>query len=230
MTSLNSQIKTNTSNKGVGLIQFDLDGTILNTYEQILQAMRYTINEVYKKNLGDEELMHMVGVPIVEQFQKFVPEDPDKALKTYLEFEHANDLSVKAFDGIPELLEAIKQEGYRMVIVTSKRHEAAKRELIENNLISYFDALIGADDVPRGKPDPYPVVHAADLSGFPLQQVVYVGDSPYDMQAANSANVFSIAVDWGMFKKELLLSFKPDAYVYHPNEVLGEIKKLLPAQ
>lgn len=228
MTSLNSVTKTNTPQKGVGLIQFDLDGTILDTYNQILQAMRYSINEVYHKGLSDEELMHLVGVPIMEQFNLFVPEDPNGVFDEYVKHEHANELAIKPFEGIVELLEAIKQEGYDMVVVTSKRHKPAETELIENNLISYFSAVIGADDVVRGKPDPYPIVYAADLLGYPLQQVVYVGDSPYDMQAANAANVFSIGVDWGMFKKDLLLSYNPNAYVYQPKDVLLQIKHLLP--
>ncbi|MDO5044284.1 MAG: HAD family hydrolase [Coriobacteriia bacterium] len=228
MTSLDAKTKTGGALGASGLIQFDLDGTILDTYEQILLSMRYTINGVYGKNFTDDELMYMVGVPIKQQFEYFVPEDPENALKVYVDFERNKlNVDVKPFEGIEEALQELRTLNYKMVVVTSKRHVAAVNDLSKNNLLAYFEEVIGADDVLRGKPDPYPVIYAADTHGFPLQNVIYIGDSPYDMQAAKSAGVFKIAVDWGMFSEETLMSFNPESYIHSPHEIVPAVKSLI---
>lgn len=214
-----------------GLIQFDLDGTLLDTTEMILLSMRHAVNDVFGNNYSDEVLMSEVGIPLITQMEHFCPEDPERAFKTYLEFQSGMDMSLlQAYDGIFPLLERLKGENYKLVVVTSKRHESARHHLEVTNLLGYFDFIIGADDVKAGKPDPYPVLYAAQKAQCPIQKCVYLGDSPFDMQSANGAGAFSIAALWGMFTKEELLPENPVALAKTPYEVYPHIQEMVPCE
>lgn len=214
-----------------GLIQFDLDGTLIDTYEMILLSMRHTVNDVWGGTYSDKELMSEVGIPLITQMGHFCPSDPQAAFQEYIDFQAAMDLSIlKVYDGMFELLERLKAEGYRLAVVTSKRHKAAVHHLTEKNLMGYFDLVLGADDVVKAKPDPYPVLFAAQQLGCAIQESVYIGDSPFDMRASNGAGAFSIAALWGMFTKEELEAENPVEFAQSPHELYDLIQGMVPAR
>lgn len=195
-------------------ILFDLDGTLLDTYEMILVSMRYTINEVKGKTHTDEELMAGVGTPLYDQMLGFANGDATRAeelVTTYRTYNDAiHDERVSAFSGTTEALEKLADAGYRMGVVTSKRHWLAERGLEKTGIASFFDILIGADDWPESKPDPGPILHACDLLDCTPGECVYIGDSPFDIQAANAAGCTSVAALWGMFPESALAACGPD--------------------
>jgi pyrophosphatase PpaX len=89
---------------------------------------------------------------------------------------------------------------------------------------SYFDAAVCADESPRNKPSPDPIMLCLEQLGVSPGDAVYVGDSPADIQAAKAAGVDSIAVTWGVFPEEALAAEKPDKLVHtipELAEVLG---------
>lgn len=232
MVSLNRRTHTGLSHhkqEGCpGLIQFDLDGTLLDTYDLILKSMRFTVNETFGNNYSDEKLMSQVGIPLKDQLEEYCPADPEKAFSTYLDCQSEFEKEpIQAFPGMIEALEQLKQAGFKLSVVTSKRHEAAVRHLSQAGVIGYFDDIIAADDVEAAKPDPYPVIYSANRLEMPMTKVVYVGDSPFDMQASRAAGAFNIAVTWGMFSEDVLKQERPVALIHEVDHLVKTIDKIL---
>ena len=104
---------------------------------------------------------------------------------------------------------------FRLSTVLRKLHGTGKR-LAQHGLQivgawDYLDCLVGADDCPKAKPDPDPIVYGAQLLGLAPQECIYLGDSPYDMQAGIAAGCTTVAALWGMFPAEQLMAHNPAA-------------------
>lgn len=107
-------------------ILFDLDGTLLDTHDMILESMQYTINEVDGQNQNDEKLMAGVGTPLLDQMLHFTAGNKTRAeelVNIYRAYNDAiHDENIHAFPGTKEALGMLAQAGCRMGVVTSKRH------------------------------------------------------------------------------------------------------------
>lgn len=204
---------------------FDLDGTLLDTYNIILASMRHTINGIAGKSYSDHELMSLVGTPLYDQMLKLGDGGEERATElTALYREHndaIHDEGVSVFEGIPQALQELERRGYRMGIVTSKRHHMAVQGLRVCGIERFFQIVIGSDDWPEHKPQPGPVLHGAELMGADAAECCYIGDSPFDIQAGNAAGCTTIAVTWGMFSAEELAAENPDHVATAPAELLG---------
>lgn len=206
---------------------FDLDGTLLDTHDIILCSMRHTINDVFGKNLPDEVLMRGVGTPLYDQMLTFTDGDTEAAAeltRIYREHNEAvHDQQIKAFPGTIDALKRFVALGLPMGIVTSKRHALAQHGVDLTELSPYFKVLIGSDDTELHKPNPTPVVYGCELLGLSPDQVLYIGDSPYDMQAGNGAGCQTVAATWGMFSEDELLAQNPTVVCAQ----LGDLADLL---
>ena len=208
----------------VKAVLFDLDGTLLDTYQLILDSMRYTIRTELGLDCSDERLMARVGQPLAIQMTDFT-DDPaliDVLLKVYRAYnEERHDAVVRAFDGIPDVLATLKGAGFSLGVVTSKRHELAQRGLDITGIARFMDFVVGPDDWPEFKPAPGGVLYGCRLMGCDPGECVYVGDSPFDMQAGNSAGCFTVAALWGMFSEETLRANDPSYVCEKPDEILS---------
>ena len=190
-------------------ILFDLDGTLLDTHDMILESMQYTINEVDGQNQNDEKLMAGVGTPLLDQMLHFTAGNKTRAeelVNIYRAYNDAiHDENIHAFPGTKEALGMLAQAGCRMGVVTSKRHWLAQRGL----------EICGLDA-------PGPILHGCELLGIAPVQCIYIGDSPFDIQAANAAGCQSVAALWGMFTEEELVACKPDLSVHSLQEFVKD--------
>lgn len=203
---------------------FDNDGTLVDTYDLILESFKYATKKVLGHVPSDEKLMAKVGQPLVAQMKDFTDDAAlqEELLRAYREYNiphHETDIGV--FPGIPELLAGLKSAGYKMGVVTSKRSGLASRGLEIFDILQFFDFVIGCDECPQHKPDPAPVVMGVEELGLEPSQCIYVGDSPFDMQAANGAGCVSAAALWGMFSKEAMEAERPDIELVQPLDLLG---------
>lgn len=96
-----------------------------------------------------------------------------------------------------------------MGVVTSKRHAMAQRGLEMSGIADHFQCLIGHDDWPEHKPAPGPILRGCELLGVAPECSLYVGDSPFDIQAGNAAGCATAAALWGMFPREALAAERP---------------------
>lgn len=192
---------------------FDADGTLIDTQGIILTSMRHTLNDMHGYGYSDEQLMHGVGTPLLEQMIVLANGDEKKAetlVKDYREHNDSiHDAGIKSFPGAKEALAKLQAAGYKMGVVTSKRHEMAEKGLRLTGILGFFDFVIGSDDWPEHKPEPGPILHGCDLLGIPSIESAYIGDSPYDIQAGNAAGCVTYAALWGMFPAELLKNEHP---------------------
>jgi pyrophosphatase PpaX len=187
-------------------ILFDLDGTLLDTKELILASYRYATRKVLGRQLPDEQILPLIGIPLVDQMRHLAAEHADELVKVYRAHNaQVHDKLVQYFEGTREALDVLRGEGRRLAVVTSKRKEPACRGLARFGLQEYFELIIGSDDTAKHKPDPEPLFVAAERLAVPIDTCFYVGDSPYDMQAARAAGAVAIAALWGMFTHDTLL-------------------------
>ena len=142
------------------------------------------------------------------------------AIKTYKPTTPSRrHMTVSAFEGIPAALAALREAGFRMGIVTSKRHHMAVRGLEVCGIDGFFDVVVGSDDWPEHKPKPGSVIHGAQLMGEDPSQCLYIGDSPFDIQAGNAAGCTTVAVTWGMFPEGQLRQERPALVCSSPAEL-----------
>ena len=211
---------------------FDLDGTVLDTYAPILESMRYATKAVFGEALPDSKLVSMVGQPLVTQMQAFAaergcgPEVADELTRVYREYNEC-DLDEKSFPfpGIPEAIASLKNAGFTVGVVTSKRAALATKSLKAHGLFDAFACVNGAEDSTAHKPNPDPVLTAAEKLGVSPDRCVYVGDSPYDLQAAHAAKMPSVGVTWGkFFGRDILLEQMPSVLIASPEELVGAVE------
>lgn len=192
-------------------ILFDLDGTLIDTIELIRESMRHATATVLGEALPDDVLMRNVGVPLINQMREFSPEHADALLAAYREHNHrVHDVMVKEYPGVETALERFSARGLKMGIVTSKSRAVALMGIDRFSLMRFFETLVACDDVPIHKPEPYPLLHAAQQLGVEITRCAYVGDSPHDMAASIAAGSISIAATWGGFTKERVLEPGPE--------------------
>jgi pyrophosphatase PpaX len=190
-------------------VLFDLDGTLLDTRDMILASFRHAIAEVLGKDAlpSDNDILSLVGIPLADQMRRFAPEHEAQLLKTYRAHNaQIHDSMLRGFEGTETALCELKREGLRMAVITSKQHESAMRGLEGMKLTSFFEFVIGSDDCAKHKPHPGPLLAAAERMGLAPSACAYVGDSPFDMEAAQAAGMYAVGALWGMFTADELLN------------------------
>ncbi|MDR2035678.1 MAG: HAD-IA family hydrolase, partial [Coriobacteriales bacterium] len=205
-------------------ILFDLDGTLLDTRDLILVSMQYAYCTVLGEESlpSDDKLLSMVGIPLKEQMERLSPKKSEELFETYLEYNaRVQDSMLTDFAGTKEALDALLEKGFRLAVVTSKRHGSAAYGLKHTGLLDYFELLLGSDDTPEHKPKPGPLLAAAKLMGLAPHECAYLGDSPYDMLAARSAGMQAIGALWGMFSQKDLLDAGAEVLISDVSELVG---------
>ena len=194
----------------VRAVLFDLDGTLIDTVELIRVSFRYATRTVLGYEIPDEVTMANVGQPLAQQFRDMAPDHADELLEVYRTWNLAHhDELAKEYEGTAAVLEELARRGLPMGIVTSKGTAGTNRGLDLFGLRRFMQVVVTADDVPRHKPDPYPLHYAADRLQVELAYCMYVGDSPHDMTAAISGGAIAVAALWGAFEAPDVLAPGP---------------------
>lgn len=219
------------------LIIFDLDGTLINTIDDLGQACNYALSSCGFPTHRIEDYPRLVGNGINRLIERALPEqhrDEATVLRLREYFvpyydQHNCDLT-RPYDGIPQLLTALKAAGHTLAVASNK-YQAATEKIVAHFFPGIFDVVLGERvDVPR-KPDPQIVYDILSTlhSTFDTQQdeqlgtYLYVGDSLVDAATAQAANLPFVACTWGFCTHEQLLTAHPDYIVHHPSEILGII-------
>src|SRR5512133_1720377 len=190
------------------VVLFDLDGTVIDSGAIILASMRHAAKEVLGEEPSDELLMAAVGGPGLEAQMHALAPDRDEEL-------------VRC-PGIDDVLVRLKDEGRRLGIVTAKRRATVELAFNVLPLEHLFDTVVGGDETARHKPDPEPLLLAASRLDASPNDCAYVGDSPFDIRAAKTADMYAIAVTWGgIHDRAKLQAEEPDAIVDSAEELLG---------
>jgi pyrophosphatase PpaX len=206
-----------------GTVLFDLDGTVVDSGAIILASMRHATREVLGRDYSDEELLQTVGGPGLEaQMRAFSPDQVDRLVDVYRAHNEPLHDELEACAGMEEVLVRLHEEGRRVGIVTAKRRATVELAFARVPLGHLFETIVGGDETERHKPDPEPLLLAAERLGAEPKATAYVGDSPFDVRAAKAAGMFAVAVTWGrIHDRSRLEAEHPDAIVDSAEGLLG---------
>jgi pyrophosphatase PpaX len=207
------------------VVLFDLDGTVIDSGGMILASMRHASREVLGRVIADEELMHAVGGPGLEaQMRALDPERVDELVTVYRAHNEPLHEELVCCAGMEGALERLRAEGRRLGVVTAKRRSTVELAFEHVPLGHMFETIVGGDETERHKPDPQPLLLAAERLGARPEETAYVGDSPFDIRAAKAAGMGSIAVTWGrIHDRSRLEREEPDAIVDTAEELLAVV-------
>jgi pyrophosphatase PpaX len=207
------------------VVLFDLDGTVVDSGGIILASMRHATREVLGRDFGDAELMQAVGGPGLEaQMAVFAPERVDELVRVYRDHNEPLHEELEACAGMEDVLLRLHAEGRRLGVVTAKRRATVELAFARVPLAHLFETIVGGDETEKHKPDPEPLLLAAERMHASPAETAYVGDSPFDIRAAKSAGMYAIAVTWGrIHDRERLEREEPDAIIERAEQLLEQV-------
>ena len=177
---------------------FDIDGTLIDTEEAILRSLQDTVREMLHKDIGKQELKFALGIPGSVALRKLGIVDAERANGRWNEHLLKYKSRIRLFDGIPQLLDELKRNGYKLGIVTSKTRDEYTADFAAPFALSdYFSTVICVEDALCPKPSPEPLLAYLNASHIDAEDALYIGDTLYDSQCAQNAGVdFGLAA-WG---------------------------------
>ncbi len=200
---------------------FDLDGTVVDTIDLIRDSFRHASRAVLGEQLPDEVLMANVGQPLKTQMRLLSPARAEEMYNAYREFNHArHDQLIRSFPGIESVLEELKRRGAQLAIVTSKSRDTVNMAFRTIQVEHFFETVVATDDTEFHKPHPQPIMLAMRRLDADAGESVYIGDSPFDIEAGQAAGIATAAVGWGIFPAVRLKELEPDYYFDKPEEIL----------
>ncbi len=199
-------------------IVFDMDGTLVDTFQLNLKSFNYAV----KKTLSAEEILAIPGGTLEEELASYVPPaDVSRAIERYhAHYKHHFNSETRVFHGIRALLFRMHARGVRLAVCTGASRRIANFTLAQSGLSYYFPTVVTGNDVDKPKPDPEGLRIAMERIGAHSDQAVYVGDHPNDIRAARSVSMHTAGARWGSMHGSELQDLKPDFIFKSPFETL----------
>lgn len=209
-------------------IIFDLDGTLLDTLDDLMDAVNYSLNQCGMPVRSREEIRQFVGNGIRVLMERAVPdgkENPqfERAFALFKEYYgvHCND-KTSLYPGVGEMLKELKHQGMHLAIVSNKADFAVK-ELQQIYFGGVIDVALGEREGVSRKPAPDMVECVRKELAVPKESCVYVGDSDVDVQTAKNAGIPCISVTWGFRDREFLMTHGATVFAEDARELLETI-------
>lgn len=215
------------------IVIFDLDGTLLNTIDDLGYACNYALEQTGYPTFPIEEYPAKVGNGINNLIRRALPETErteENILRVRAHFvpyynAHNCDFT-RPYKGIPELLATLKAQGH-LLAVASNKYQAATEKIVEHFFPGLFDVVFGEREGIERKPNPQ-IVYDIVSKLSPLnakRSSLYIGDSLVDRDTAQNAHVPFVACSWGFVPRETLLRAGVTRIIDSPEEVINELKQ-----
>lgn len=202
---------------------FDLDGTLLDSIDLILDSFHHTSRAHLDRELDDSFWLAGIGTPLRPQLSRIARSESEleAMLDTYRVYNLAqHDAMAKPFPGVVDVVRSLDRQGAKLALVTSKLSYGAILGLRLLGLEDELSVRVCADDVTRGKPDPEPVLKALAALDATADDAVMIGDAHHDIHAGHAAGVRTAAVSWGPFNRAALEAARPDYWLETPDQIL----------
>lgn len=209
---------------------FDLDGTLLDTLEDLYRATNKALEDHSLPLRTRDEVRLFVGNGVEMLIRRAVPAwcDEETTLATLADFKaiYADicEDNTKPYDGILAALAALRDRGVRVAVVSNK-FDAATKQLCRKYFGDLVEVAIGERAGVRKKPAPDTVQEALRELGVSAEGAVYVGDSDVDIETARNCGMPCISVTWGLRDEEFLIQNRASDLAHSPEELLGMITK-----
>ena len=208
----------------VKAIVFDLDGTLLDTLDDLHLSLNQIMQKFGYPTLEKNQVRALLGSGVKYLVTNALPisarDRVDEILPEFKEYYdiHKDD-NTAPYDKVIEMLKAVKEKGYKTAIVSNKYDKAVQQ--LKNSIFSgYIDFALGQVDGVANKPAPDGVNLALEKLGVSKEEAVYVGDSEVDLLTAKNANLRCIACSWGFRDKDQLIFHGATEIIDSPLQLL----------
>jgi pyrophosphatase PpaX len=192
-------------------VLFDLDGTLINTNELIIESFLHTLNKFYPEKYKREDILPFMGPPLSESFSTVDKERVNELIEEYRKFNIAHhDELVKEFETVYETVDTLKKAGFKLGIVTTKARNVVNMGIEIGRLTSFFDVVVTIDDVQNAKPHPEPLLLALKQLHSTPEETLMVGDNHHDIEGGKNAGTKTAGVAWTVKGRDFLATFNPD--------------------
>lgn len=206
---------------------FDLDGTLLDTIDDLADAANKTLAEIECPQHPVDAYKYFVGKGIENLMKSALPEDKRDAetVKNAVVLQKKNysenwDNKTKPYDGIIDMLKALNLKNIKISVLSNKPDDFTKMCVSQMLPVHLFSIVQGAREGVPIKPNPTGALEISGRLGILPEETVYVGDTNTDMKTAKSANMFAVGVLWGFRKREELLESGAQKIISKPSEIL----------
>ncbi len=214
------------------LIIFDLDGTLIDSVPDLALAVNHTLNTLELKTFEENLIRSWVGNGAQTLVKRALSRSSEidknldeklfqKAITIFLNF-YKNNLCIKTttYPKVTSTLKTLKEDGYRLAIITNKPFDFINPILEGLDLTNIFELCLGGDSLAKSKPNPEPLLYACKKLNVSIGDSLMIGDSKNDILAANAANMDSIGVSYGYNYEEDIGLYKPQVVVDNFADIL----------
>jgi len=208
-------------------IFFDLDGTLTDSGEGIMNSVQYALKKFGIEERDRERLRLFIGPPLIDSFMRYYGFDHDMAVKGveyYREYFAPKGIyENRPYDGIPEMMQALKDEGKKLYLATSKPEPYATEIVRHFGLLGFLDGLYGSTMTEERTKKDEVIAYALEKTGIDKSEVIMVGDRNHDIIGAKVNSVFSVGVLFGYGSREELTEAGADVIV----ETVNDLRNIL---
>jgi phosphoglycolate phosphatase len=186
----------------IRLVIFDLDGTLINSLEDLTDSTNHMLTEMGKEKLAVEAVKKLVGQGARRLVERALPDgsssDIERALSIFLSFNDSHIVDkTRLYEGVEETLARLKEKRYHLAVISNKNESLCQKVMQPLGINYFFETVIGADSMAFRKPSPEPVLKLIrDFKVMPAETVI-VGDSINDIAAGKAAGVVTVGCIYG---------------------------------
>lgn len=206
-------------------IIFDLDGTLLYSLEDLKDSVNFVMKKHGFREYTIDEVREAIGNGVRLLMERILPKDIDKNLFEECLSEFKQNYSknmynkTKPYDGVLDMLKALREEGYKIAVLSNK-FDSAVKELSNKYFGELVDLAVGQKEGVKEKPSPLGIQEIAKELDTDVETCIMVGDSEVDIQTANNAGIDCISVTWGYKNIDFLYDNGATKLVYAPKDIL----------
>ena len=207
-------------------IIFDLDGTLVNSLEDISDAMNTVLTNLNYPTHTYDTYQYFIGSGLRNLVSKALPasNNSEDQIETCFdcmitEYREICTLKTKPYEGIIELLDNLASKNIKLAVFSNKADELTKKIAAEI-FPDCFDAAVGLSTEELKKPNPFKAIEISKNWNLKTEEILFVGDSDIDMQTANNANMFAVGVSWGYRTEQELKNSGAKLVINNPTELI----------
>lgn len=208
-------------NRSIDTILFDLDGTLVDTNELIIDSFLHTLGKYYPDKYKRKDVLPFMGPTLYETFGGINPELEEEMVREYRRYNYENhDRLVKEFPGVNETIKILKDNGFKLGVVSTKIMDTVMKGLKLTKLDQYFDTIVALDHVSKAKPDPEAIFLALKQLNSTPERALMVGDNYHDILGGKNAGTKTAGVAWSLKGRDFLAQFEPDYMLEEMSDIL----------